>query len=209
MKRRTGNSDAGASAGAVVAPVPKSCSGSASMNDEERAHVLQLLEDSQKKYLSSLEDVNQAQWHWKLAPHRWSVGQTAEHIMQAEGILFRKLQLAIQSPANPDWETLTTGKTELLERVILDRSQKADAPAPTQPQGLSKEDVVRRFKELRAQVIKFAEETPIPLKEHTAEHPFPAFTTLNAFQWLLLVPLHAMRHHQQIAEIKATPGYPK
>ncbi len=180
-----------------------------SMTTEERAHVVQLLEDSAKQHLASMEHVNQAQWNWKPAPDRWSVGQTAEHILQAEVILFRKLQLAIQSPADPDWETKTAGKAALLERVILDRSQKADAPESTRPQSLSKEEVVRRFQELRSQIIKFAEETPIPLKEHTAEHPFPAFTTLNAYQWLLLVPLHAMRHHQQIAEIKAAPGYPK
>lgn len=129
--------------------------------------------------------------------------------MQAEVILFRRLQHTIQLPADPDWETKTAVKTELLERVMPDRSQKATAPEPTQPQRLSQEEVVRRFQELRAQIIKFAEETEIPLKEHTAEHPFPVFNTLNAYQWLLLVPLHTMRHNQQIAEIKATPGYPK
>ena len=179
------------------------------MTAEERAHVIRLLEDSENEYLSSIEDVNQAQWNWMPAPHRWSVGQTAEHIVQSEVILFRKLQHATQSAANPDWKTQTAGKTGLLERVMLDRGQKADAPGPTRPQGLSREEAVRRFKELRAQIIKFTEETQIPLQEHTAKHPFPAFATLNAYQWLLIVPLHAMRHHQQIAEVKATPGYPR
>jgi hypothetical protein len=74
---------------------------------------------------------------------------------------------------------------------------------------LSKAEVVRRFRKLRAQIIKFAEETRIPLKEHTAEHPFTAFQTLNTYQWLLLVPLHNRRHDHQIAEVKATLGYPK
>ena len=179
------------------------------MTATERAHVVQLLEDSGNDYLSSIEDVNQAQWNWKPAPDRWSVGQTAEHIMQAEVILFQKLKHALQSPANPDWKTQTGGKTGLLERVMLDRGQKADAPGQTRPQGLSREEAVRRFKELRRQIVKFAEETQIPLQEHTAEHPFPAFATLNAYQWLLIVPLHAMRHDRQIAEVKATPGYPR
>jgi DinB superfamily len=179
------------------------------MTTEERAHVVQLLKDSENGYLSCLEDVNEAQWNWKPAPDRWSVGQTAEHIMQADFIVFRALQRAIQSPANPDWEAKTAGKTELLERAMPDRSQKATAPERTQPQGLSKEVVVRRFKEQRARIAKFAEETQIPLKEHTAEHPFPAFNTLNGYQWLLVIPLHTMRHHQQIAEVKAMPGYPR
>ncbi len=179
------------------------------MTAEERAHIVQLLKDSASEYLSSIEDVNEAQWNWKPAPDRWSVGQTAEHILQAEVVLFRRIQQAIQSPVNPGWESKTAGKAEMLERVMLDRTQKATAPESTQPQGLSKAEVVRRFKELRAQIIKFAEETQKPLNEHTADHPFPNFKTLNAYQWLLLVPLHNRRHDHQIAEVKATLGYPK
>jgi DinB superfamily len=179
------------------------------MTAEERAHVVQQLKDSEREYLFSIANVSEAQWNWKPAPDRWSVGQTAEHIMQSEVVLFRRIQHATRSPANPDWEKKTAGKTEVLERVMPDRSQKATAPEATQPQGLSKEEVVSRFKELRAQIIKFAEETQIPLEEYTAEHPFPNFSTLNTYQWLLLVPLHNRRHDHQIAEVKATPGYPK
>lgn len=203
------NSGAGASVGAGVPAVSNLLAAKASMTAEERAHVVQLLKDSEKEYLSSIKEVNKAQWDWKPAPDRWSVGQTAEHIMQSEGVLFRRIQHAIQSPANPDWGTKTADKTKLIERVMPDRSQKATAPETTQPQGLSKEEVVRRFQELSAQIIKFAEETQIALKEHTAEHPFPTFATLNTYQWLLLVPLHNRRHDHQIAEIKATPGYPE
>jgi hypothetical protein len=205
--KKTGNSGVSSSVGGV--PVSNLWAAGASMTAEERAHVVQLLEDSEKEYLSSIVDLNEAQWNWKPAADCWSVGQTAEHIQQAEVIVFRKLQHTIQLPADPDWETKTAGKTELLERVMPDRSQKATAPESTQPQRLSQEDVVRRFQELRAQIIRFAGETQTPLKEHTAEHPFPVFNTLNGYQWLLIIPLHTMRHDQQIAEVKATPGYPK
>jgi len=177
------------------------------MTNDERADVVEMLKKSANEYLSAI-DVNESQWHWKPAPERWSIGQTAEHIVQAEVVIFRRLQVAVQSPKNRDWEARTAGKDDLLRRVMLDRTQKAAAPATTRPQGLSKEETVRRFRELRAQVITFADETQIPLKEYTAEHPFPVFNTLNAYQWLLLVPLHHMRHHLQIGEIKASLGYP-
>ena len=180
------------------------------MTAEERAHVVKLLQDSQKEYLSYLENVSEAQWNWKTAPDRWSVGQTAEHVVLAETALFGAVERALAAPANPDWEKATAGKTELLERVMPDRSHKAIAPESVQPQqGLSKAEVIRRFNELRAKTIKFAQETEIPLKEHTWEHPFPIFNTLNAYQWLIYIPLHNLRHDQQIAEVKATPGYPK
>ena len=181
---------------------------SQTMTAHERAHVVQLLRDSEMEYLSCIEDLSEAQWSWKPASDRWSVGETAEHIVLAETMLLAVVQRAIERSADPDWATKTAGKNELLEREMPDRGQKATAPERVRPQGLSKEEVIRRFKEVRANTLKFARETQVPLKQHTGEHPFPIFKTLNAYQWLLYIPLHNRRHHQQIAEVKATPGYP-
>ncbi|MDQ2944872.1 MAG: DinB family protein [Acidobacteriota bacterium] len=133
----------------------------------------------------------------------------AEHIMLAEALLFGQVQQAMASPANPDWEKKTAGKTAFLERVMVDRSHKAIAPEHIRPQGLPRNDVIRRYQEGRAKTLAFAQETDAPLKEHTAEHPFPVFNTLNAYQWLLYIPLHDQRHDQQIAEVKSSPSYPK
>lgn len=182
---------------------------SPSMTARERAHVVQLLHHSQHEYFAYIEDINEAQWNWKAALDRWSVGQTAEHIVLAEVALFAAVQRAIQNSADLGWEAATAGKTELLERAIVDRSHKALSPERLTPQGLSRTQAIHRFKEVRANTIRFADETQIPLKQHTAEHPFPIFKTLNAYQWLLYIPLHNLRHNQQIAEIKATVGYPR
>jgi hypothetical protein len=193
----------------LFAPVSIVWGANASMSAEERAHVVKLLEDSRAEFLSYVENVSDAQWSWKAAPDRWSIGETAEHILLAEGGLYGRMQQALASAPNAEWEKKTAGKTEFLERVMVDRSHKADAPEPIRPQGLSKDEVLGRFKEARAKTIAFAQETQVPLKEHTSEHPFPVFNTLNAYQWLLYIPLHNMRHDQQIAEVKASPGYPK
>jgi uncharacterized damage-inducible protein DinB len=176
---------------------------------EERAKAIKLLQDSQKEFLDSVEGLSEAQWTFKPGPDRWSVGETAEHIMLAEGSLFGQVEKAIASPPNPEWEKKTGGKTELLERVMVDRSHKAQAPEAIRPQGLSQADVIRRYKESRAKTQAFARDTGVALKEHTAEHPFQFFNTLNAYQWLIYIPLHNMRHDQQIAEVKASAGYPK
>jgi hypothetical protein len=182
---------------------------SASITPEERAHLVKLLKDSQAEYLAAVENVSDEQWKWKSAPDRWSVGETAEHIMLAESLLFGVAQRAIQSPPNPDWQTKTAGKTEVIEQRMLDRSHKATAPEPIRPSGLTKAEVIRRFKEARAQTIQFAETTQVPLKEHTFDNPFPVFGTLNAYQWFIYIPMHNMRHDLQIAEVKATAGYPQ
>ena len=67
--------------------------------------------------------------------------------------------------------------------------------------------MLTRFKEARAKTLKFAQDTDIALKEHMLEHPFPIFGTLNAYDWLIYIPLHNIRHNQQIAAVKASSGF--
>ena len=105
---------------------------------KERAHLIKLLQDSQKEYLSYVEDVSEAQWNWKPGQDRWSVGETAEHILLAEGRLFSAMERALAALPTPDWEKSTAGKAALLERALLDRSHKAVSPESIRPQGLSK-----------------------------------------------------------------------
>jgi len=186
------------------------CAADAHMTAEERMKVLNWLDESHKEFLAAIDGVTDEQWKWKPAPNRWSVGETAEHIVLAEAALFGNLRKAVASDANPEWEERTKGKTELIERVMAPRLGKAQAPEPLVPQGnMTAAQVRERFEKQRAEIVNFASDTAVALKEHTAEHPFPVFGTLNAYQWLIYVPLHTMRHDKQIAEVKATPGYPK
>ena len=181
-----------------------------SLSAAERAHAIQLLQDSQKETLNYVSGLSDEQWNYKPGPTRWSVGETAEHIMLAETALFSGVDRALAAPPNPDWEAKTRGKTEFLEKVMVDRSNKAQAPEAIQPRSqLTREEVIRKYRQVRAKTLKFAEETQVALKERTADHPFPVFGTLNAYQWLIYIPLHNMRHNQQIAEVKASPGFPK
>jgi hypothetical protein len=178
---------------------------------EERAKLIKYLEDSQKEFLASLDGVTDAQWRWKPAPERWSVGETAEHIAISEGFFFDLATKAMASPPDPDWEAKTKGKTEFLERVLVNRKTKVQAPEPLDPGGITmtRDEVIAKFKAARAKTIQFAETTQLPLREHLTAGPFPALDPLNAYHFVLYIPLHNLRHDQQIAEVKATPGYPK
>jgi len=186
------------------------CAADAHMTAEERTKVINWLEESHQEFLASIDGATEEQWKWKPAPERWSVGETAEHIVLAEAALFANVQKAIASPPNPAWEEKTKGKTEFLERVMAPRLGKATAPDPIVPTGkLTQAQVRETFEKQRVEIVKFAKQTQIELKQYTVEHPFPVFNTLNAYQWLIYVPLHTMRHDKQIAEVKATAGYPK
>jgi hypothetical protein len=180
------------------------------MTAEERSKVLNWLDESQKEFLTAINGVSDEQWKWKPAPERWSVGETAEHIVLAEAMLFDNVKKAVASQPNAAWEEKTKGKTEFIERVMAPRLGKAQAPEPIVPRNvMTLAQVKDRFETQRAEITKFAAQTDLPLKELTAEHPFPVFGTLNAYQWLIYVPLHTERHDKQIAEVKATAGYPK
>ena len=128
----------------------------------------------------------------------------------AEGLLFAQVTKALNTAPNPDWEAKTKGKTEFLEQVMPSRTGKAQAPEAIVPTGkLTKTEFITRFKEVRTNTMKFTETTDLPLKAHTVEHPFPVFNTLNAYQWLIYIPLHNQRHNKQIAEVMANAGFPR
>lgn len=180
------------------------------MTAEDRAKALNWLRESQKQTLDAVEGLSDEQWNFKPAPGRWSVGEVVEHIYLAEGLLFKQVEAAMAAPFNPNWKEKTKGKSEFIERVMVNRTGKAQAPEQIVPVGkLTRSELIEKLKSARAATVKFAEQTDAPLKSHTSEHPFPVFNTLSAYNWLIYIPLHNIRHNQQIDEVKASPNFPK
>src|SRR5580700_3957997 len=70
------------------------------LSAEERTQVLKWLNESHTEFFASIDGVSDAQWKWKPAPERWSVGETAEHIVLAEAMLFDFVQKAMAAPPN-------------------------------------------------------------------------------------------------------------
>lgn len=183
--------------------------GSPTMSKEDRAKVLKLLTDSQQETLDLLKGLSDAQWNYKAAPEKWSVGEVAEHIWLAEGLLFGAMENALKTPENPQWEEQTKGKNERVVQILTNRAGKAQAPETIKPTGKSRAEIMKGLEEARAKTLKFATETQAAMNSHTLKHPFPVFGVLTAYQWLIYIPAHNIRHNQQIAEVKASTGYPK
>ena len=180
------------------------------MSAEERAKAIKLLKDSEEETLAALEKLSDEQLKFKAAPDKWSILDICEHILLAEGLIFGAVDRALATQPNPEWETKTKGKTEFVEKAVVNRTVKVKAPEEIVPLGkLSRAEIIAKYKEARGKTLKFTEETQLPLKSHTLDHPFPVFGTLNAYQWLIYVPLHNMRHNLQIAEVKSDPNFPK
>src|SRR5215471_10081998 len=77
------------------------------MTSQERTQLVQYLKDSQKEFLTAVTTLSDDQWKWKPAPERWSVGECAEHIVLAEGLLWESAQKALKNPATADWDKQT------------------------------------------------------------------------------------------------------
>jgi hypothetical protein len=178
------------------------------MTKEERANALQWLEESRAEFLAAVDVLTEAQWKWKPAPDRWSVGEVAEHVVLAEAGQFANVKKCITATADPDWEAKSKGKTERLVAVLAPRLGRAQAAEAIVPKGAMTQAEARdRFLKLRAEIVKFTAETDAPLKQGIVDNSF--FGPLNGYQWLIYAPLHTMRHDKQIAEVKGTPGYPR
>jgi len=185
--------------------------GDGKLTPEEKAKAIKMLLDSQTEFLSYVEKLSDAQWNARPIPFKWTVGETAEHIALSEGLLFGAMERALAAPINPDWETKSAGKEKILDNVLAARMGKAQAPEPIQPlkRKMSRAEIMTMYKDGRAKTLKFIETTDQPLKAHTLDHPFPVFGTLNAYQWLLYIPAHNLRHNKQIAEVMSNPAFPK
>ncbi|HVN07217.1 MAG TPA: DinB family protein [Bryobacteraceae bacterium] len=167
----------------------------------ERARLIQLLRDSEAEFVRLMANLTEAQWTARPAAGRWSVQQIAEHIVVGEKATFTMAMQALAAAPDPEWQEANARKTQFIEQVLPNRRLKAMAPDLLVPQrGWTCAETIARFQQLRAATVKFVEEIDRPLKDRTSPHPFPVFGALNALQWLLYIPLHNMRHNQQIAE---------
>lgn len=180
----------------------------ARMTPEERASALKWLEESRREFLAAIDGLSDVQWKWKPAPDRWSVGEVAEHIVLAEASQFATVRRMIASTPDPDWEAKSKGKTERLVAVLAPRLGRVQAAEAIVPKGgMTLAQVREKFGQQRAEIVKFATETDALLKQYTIDNAF--FGPLHGYHWLIYAPLHTMRHDKQIAEVKATPGYPR
>ncbi|MFL2434385.1 MAG: DinB family protein [Vicinamibacterales bacterium] len=179
------------------------------INQSERDHLVKLLIKSRDNVITSTDQLSTEQWTFRQNKESWSIGDNVEHLGLVEPILFGQVTSALVSDVNPNWEEATAGKESLLKEKLLDRSTRRDAPNAVLPVGgVQPAYALRVFKEHRDVSLQFTLETVKPLKAHTADHRRPVYGTLNAYQWLLFIAYHTLRHVEQIEDVTRAPGFP-
>lgn len=178
------------------------------MNQAERAYLLEQLESSKKEMLASIHGVSAAQWTFKPGPAVWSVQECAEHIILAEEFIFGGSQKLLKTPAVDRPARSNEEVDHKLVAGVQDRSHKATAPEAIVPSGkfATPEDAAREFTARRDKTIAYVTSTNDDLRVHVG--PGPA-GPMDAYQVLLLLAAHSARHTAQIREVQSNPNYPK
>lgn len=175
----------------------------------ERDRAMSSLHASRKMFLDSVAGLSNAQWTFKPGPDRWSIADCAEHIALSEDFLMSMIKDKILASPAPAGKKTDRGKDERIEAVLTDRSHKAQAPEPLRPSHkfATPQDAVEHFRKSRDANIKWIETTNADLRDHLAESR--PLGDLDAYQWVLYMSAHTMRHTEQINEVKESPNYPK
>jgi hypothetical protein len=174
----------------------------------DRDAMLAHLQKTKKGLEDATRGLSPAQWNFKPAPDRWSIAEAYEHITLSEGFLFDMIQKGASAPATPEKKAAAaTEKDAQIQKLIVDRSQKFQAPDPVQPTGRWTTDQVRQeFAARRSRSIEFVKTTPEDLRAHVFAGPAGE---LDAVQWIYFLSGHCERHTAQILEVKADPNFPK
>jgi hypothetical protein len=193
----------------VLSVIPAMAADGGTLNDSERAFLIEQMEMSKKAFLASISGLSEAQWNFKPAPTVWSVAECAEHIVLAETFIFDTAQSVLKSPAVARPERSNAEFDHQLAVGVQDRSHKLTAPAPIDPVGkapsLTPAGAARAFTEKRDQNEAYVKTTSDDLRTHVA--PGPA-GPMDAYQFLILMADHTARHTAQIKEVQANANYP-
>ena len=166
----------------------------------------QYLEDTRQAVLNSIGTSPPAQWTFKATPTSWSSPKPPS-ISDIEDTIFGMIATQMmQAPAPPPGAGVPDDK---VIAGVTDRTSKFQAPEVLKPvnKWATKEALIKDFNAARDKSIAWVKTTTEDLRAHASPHP--AFGSMDAHQWVLLLAGHSARHTAQIEEVKTAAGYPK
>ncbi len=192
---------------AQTAP-PAQTTAATTLTAAERARLVAHLEQTRDNFLKAIDGVSPQQWTFKAAPERWSIAETAEHIIAAEGLLRGLQEQLMKEPAATTPRPDVAAQDDKILAFLADRTSKVKAPEPLVPKGTvaSPADAREKFLATRGVTLKYAQETQDNLRAHVGGQP--PFKDTDAYQLLLVISAHSARHTAQILEVKTASSYP-
>jgi len=162
--------------------------------------ILEQLNATRSRLLSVLNGLSNDQLNYKPDDNTWSISQIVQHIVTVEDGSAQMIRIGLTQEPN-------FIPTDIpLEKLILDRSNKVNAPErlhpPTDSKTMSQlKEILNNSREKFVDTLNGIED--ITLLEKTAPpRSHPVFGQLSTGQWIRAARLHEERHIQQIEELK-------
>lgn len=177
------------------------------LTDSERKFAIDNLNQTKEDLIAAVKGLSDAQLNFKAAPDRWSVLECVQHITLASPGIFQGQQAAMTQPNDSNWKA--SASDEMLLKMVVDRSSKAQAPEPFKPVNSTfktLDETLKVFNDDRHKLIEYVKTSKDDMRAHFVKLPF---AILDAYQMVLLISAHTNRHTQQINEVKADPSFPK
>ena len=114
------------------------------------------------------------------------------------------------APANPDKKASVKATDEQVMTGVEDRSHKVKTSEPFEPKNAKwagKDEAMAFLTEERKKHIDFINSSADDFRNHVAEQG--PMGPMDAYQIILLMAQHTVRHTKQIEEVKTSPGFPK
>lgn len=175
----------------------------------DKTFALNYYQETLDKLSKSVNGLSEAQLHFKVSDSTWSISQCLEHIIKTEPMIFGMLKGYMEQPQNPERIKDVKVTDEDIIKMVTDRSEKHKAPEMLKGEGKynDAETALTDLKNQRVEILAFIENTPNDeLRNRVNDSPAGA---TDAYQSLLFLAGHTVRHTLQIEEIKADANFPK
>lgn len=182
---------------------------SAQMTDEERKFAVKHLTDTQKDMMKVIKGLSDEQLNYKPDADSWSIAECVKHIALSEQNIWAGFVSAgLAQDPDPSKRSEVAMSDDQLMGIIESRAQKVKTQAPFEPEAKPEplKDVLKEFKALRGEHIKFAKKSTDDLRNRYGQLPFG---TIDVYQAIIFMSGHTKRHTDQMREVMASAGFPK
>ncbi len=173
---------------------------------DDKGYALSYLAETELYLISMIRDVDQVSWNYRPSEGKWTIGETAEHILAAEKRLLGQIKKTLAEQKTDAGKKSDIPSFEALLTQLHNRyTYKVKTIPDLEPVGkwISKEEFIKAFQDHRHKLIDFLATTDKTLDQYFTQSPVG---TVNLLQYVMIAAGHGARHTLQIEEIKAVLG---
>ncbi|MEO9473924.1 MAG: DinB family protein [Cyclobacteriaceae bacterium] len=166
------------------------------IGDYERELLLNNWSYATTQLKSTLEGITDAEWTQKPTDGGWSAAECMEHIVISMPRQVSQLKMTLDGTADNSKNLIANDGYVLMK--ILDRGKKFKTPLPPEMGNLSPESMLKTYNETGQEFLKILMDEKAQFRNHFGKAPFGE---VDAYQLMILIPGHVLRHLNQIEEI--------